>query len=236
MKHGFIEEMIKTGNKGSAHDFVKAKGSNLQSAILLIGPTGSGKTPLGDYLEKHGFFGIRCVHFDFGANLRGIARKRIRPLCLSASDFDIIKQLIKSGGLLVERDLHIAKCILEEFIRFNKIKGNDILVLNGLPRHEGQAVAVGAIVDIKLVVSLCCKAGMVLARIRKNSGGDREGRIDDSKTLIAHKMRIFRTRTLRLVDYYRGKGVKVISINVTEGSTPAAILSVIDKYKMCFRD
>jgi len=36
-------------------------------AILLIGPTGSGKTPLGDWLQAYGFCGHRCHRFDFGA-------------------------------------------------------------------------------------------------------------------------------------------------------------------------
>ena len=40
---------------------------------LLVGPTGLGKTPPGDELERRGFLGRRCVHLDFGANLRRIA-------------------------------------------------------------------------------------------------------------------------------------------------------------------
>jgi hypothetical protein len=39
-------------------------------AILPLGPTGSGKTPLGDYLEERGLFGRRCVHFDFGEKFK----------------------------------------------------------------------------------------------------------------------------------------------------------------------
>ncbi|MCX7427258.1 MAG: hypothetical protein NTW96_16720 [Planctomycetia bacterium] len=43
-------------------------------AMLLLGPTGSGKTPLGDLLERRGLGGRRCVHFDFGAHLRRIVK------------------------------------------------------------------------------------------------------------------------------------------------------------------
>ncbi len=51
----------------------------IPKAILLLGPTGSGKTPLGQALEKKGLAGRRCVHFDFGANLREIAGLKRRP-------------------------------------------------------------------------------------------------------------------------------------------------------------
>ena len=40
------------------------------SAILLLGPTGSGKTPLGELMERRGFGGRRCRHFDLGDRLR----------------------------------------------------------------------------------------------------------------------------------------------------------------------
>ena len=45
-------------------------------AILLLGPTGSGKTPLGAALEEHGVCGRQCLHFDFGENLRACAEGR----------------------------------------------------------------------------------------------------------------------------------------------------------------
>jgi hypothetical protein len=45
---------------------------NSLPALLLLGPTGAGKTPLGDWLEAHGLWGRPCHHFDFGANLRAV--------------------------------------------------------------------------------------------------------------------------------------------------------------------
>ena len=41
-------------------------------ALLLVGPTGSGKTPLGNWLEQNGLRGVRAHHFDFGTNLRRV--------------------------------------------------------------------------------------------------------------------------------------------------------------------
>ena len=42
-------------------------------AILLLGPTAAGKTPLGQLFADRGLWGRPCVHFDFGENLRRIA-------------------------------------------------------------------------------------------------------------------------------------------------------------------
>ena len=42
-------------------------------AVVLLGPTGSGKTPLGEWLEAKGLGGRRCHHFDFGTRLRRVA-------------------------------------------------------------------------------------------------------------------------------------------------------------------
>ena len=48
--------------------------ANQINTILLIGPTGSGKTPFGDYLEQHGIADRACLHFDFGSSLRSAAQ------------------------------------------------------------------------------------------------------------------------------------------------------------------
>ncbi len=39
-------------------------------SILLLGPTGVGKSPLGDVIAQHGLFGRLCHQFDFGSELR----------------------------------------------------------------------------------------------------------------------------------------------------------------------
>ena len=194
------------------------------TAILLIGPTGSGKTPLGDFLEKSGFAGQRCVHFDFGRNLRRVVGLKARPSFLCAGDFNIVKNVLKSGALLAEDEFHIARDILEDFMRRKKVAPDDILVLNGLPRHVGQAKAIAALVRVKLVINLKCSPAVVVARIRLNAGGDRVGRVDDSLALVRRKLRIFRARTIPLLDHYKAKRVKVINITVARESMPAGIV------------
>jgi adenylate kinase family enzyme len=50
--------------------------SERHHAMLLLGPTGSGKTPLGRQIERRGLGGQMFVHFDFGENLRRIVAQQ----------------------------------------------------------------------------------------------------------------------------------------------------------------
>ena len=47
-----------------------SNGSTRHRALLLLGPTASGKTPLGKLIEERGLWDFRWVHFDFGAQMR----------------------------------------------------------------------------------------------------------------------------------------------------------------------
>jgi adenylate kinase family enzyme len=201
---------------------------NQQPAILILGPTGSGKTPLGMYLEKRGLNGRKCEHFDFGSCLRRLAACRKRPLFLSRREYRIVKEVLASGALLPDRDFGIARKILCEFIRRRNLASKSLVVLNGMPRHVGQARDVAGIVDVRMVVNLVCTSGTVMSRIRSDSGGDRRGRVDDSVLLVGRKLRIFRRNTLPLIGYYRRRGVKVRKIVVAEDITPAVIRKMLE--------
>ncbi len=82
------------------------------NAMLLIGPTGVGKTPLGRFLEQNKFRGRKCVHFDFGENLRDIAASTVPDEYLSKKDVETVACAINSGALLENEDFHIVKSIL----------------------------------------------------------------------------------------------------------------------------
>jgi len=186
----------------------------LQPAILLLGPTGSGKTPLGEYLEANGLCGKRCVHFDFGAGLRAFASGNDIPPGLSQADVEHVKSLLATGGLLEDDKFHIAQAVLSQFLLLRGLKPADVVVLNGLPRHVGQANGVCAVVDVRLVVVLECSADVVLRRISTDAGGDREGRKDDERRLVAEKIRIFTERTMPLLDHYRARHVRIHAVHV----------------------
>jgi adenylate kinase len=196
-------------------------------AILLLGPTGSGKTPLGDLLERRGFWDRGCHHFDFGANLRDIvARGRIDER-ISAGDIGLLRDVLQSGTLLEDRDFPLAARILDRFITDRPVGDGDWLVLNGLPRHTGQAKALERVLHVEVVICLECSPDVVLARIGSNAGGDRLERQDDDPQAVARKLAIFSARTAPLAEHYRELGARVVTVPVTSATRPEEILGTL---------
>lgn len=86
-------------------------------AIVLLGPTGAGKTPLGAWLEAKGLWGRRCLHFDFGASLRERAGKGAGPGPLTPAQRRFLVAVLTRGALLEDRHFPIARRLLEDFLR-----------------------------------------------------------------------------------------------------------------------
>ena len=189
-------------------------------ALLLIGPTGSGKTPLGSYLAQRGVFDTRCFHFDFGEELRTIIRTGRLPSPLTRKDYDYIEQVLSCGALLENETFYIAEAILRSFISKNSITKNDLIILNGLPRHLGQAEDVNRIVTIEFIFNLSCSPEVLKDRIMLNTGKDRTGRTDDSHKEIENKIALFNRRTAPLLDFYKNRGVTLYSHEIALNTTP----------------
>jgi len=201
---------------------------NRYRAILLLGATGSGKTPLGMLCEREGLWKRRCLHFDFGEQLRKADRDQQAGLYLSEDDITIISSSLKTGRLLEKEEFHIAEKIFRHFIEKKRAGKDFIVVMNGLPRHLSQAEDVDKLVDIQMLVYLDGSPEVIRRRIAQNSGGDRAGRIDDSLPEVECKLRLFEQRTLPLVSYYSGRGVRVERITVTVKSSPQDIRRQIE--------
>lgn len=184
------------------------------TALLLLGPTGVGKTPLGLELEDRGLWGRRCVHFDFGANLRKGAEGDLPEELLGNDERTFLERVIKSGALLEDDQFPIARKILNHFLLERRVDDAALIVLNGLPRHAGQAAAVESIVAVRAVITLTCEAATVLERIRTNAGGDRGERSDDDPASIRRRLATYAERTQPLVDYYRLRSVCIIQLPV----------------------
>jgi adenylate kinase len=192
----------------------------LTRAILLLGSTGVGKSPLGGQIEQKGIRGKKCFHFDFGHELRSIAEQNLPPEGFKGADLSFISDVLYKGLLLENEHFHIAEKIVNHFLRGNDVSEEDILILNGLPRHTDQAKDMAGIVAVESVVLLQCEPEEVYKRIELNSGGDRAGRLDDSLDMIRNKLEIFNARTAPLIDYYSKKGCDVLKVRVTAASTP----------------
>jgi adenylate kinase family enzyme len=185
-------------------------------ALLLVGPTGSGKTPLGCLLEN----GRRCLHFDFGENLRRLVTRGQPDHVVSADDLRFLRDLLARGVLLEDQDFPVAERIVRSFLRERSAAHGTVIVLNGLPRHVGQAQALAGLLDVRVVVHLRCVAETVFARIAGNAGGDRHGRTDDSLEAVRQKLAVFERRTAPLVDWYRASHARIVEIEVTDRMTP----------------
>jgi len=180
------------------------------AAILLLGPTGSGKSPLGDTLAERGLHGRRCAHFDFGAQLRAAVSGE-SPAELDEAHIAFLHDVLERGALLEDEQFHIAETILRAFLDAHP---GQLVVLNGLPRHIGQARDVDGIVRVEAVVELACSPETVLERIRTNAGGDRSGRTDDTLDAVRRKLALYAERTEPLVEHYRAEGAKAVVIEV----------------------
>ncbi len=197
----------------------------MHKAILLIGPTGSGKSPLGDCLQAHGVDGRRCWHFDFGANLRAVAAGGLGGF--TEDEVAFVKEVLEAGALLENETFYLAKKILTVFEQANAISSKDLLVLNGLPRHVGQAEAMADLVNVVAVVELDCTPEIVFERLRLDSGGDRAERSDDQLELVRKKLAVFENRTRPLIAYYRELGGMLIRIEVAVSTQPADMIDTV---------
>jgi adenylate kinase len=198
-------------------------------SILLIGPTGSGKTPLGDLMSANGLWGRQCHHFDFGARLRGVAKLQPGDELFSDQEIALVKTVLSGGALLEDQQFFLAEKILNSFLQKSGARAEDLLVLNGLPRHVGQAAAMDALVDIRHVISLSCTPETVYARIKADSGGDRSRRIDDDLEAVGRKLQIFSERTSPLLLHYSRAGATIHEVQVGVTTTADHVIAGINK-------
>lgn len=184
-----------------------------------MGPTGSGKTPLGALLEERGLAATECRHFDFGAWLRRVDSGDFCSPRLTDEDLATVAASLRGGTLLENEHFHIARDLFLDFLTGTGPETR--IVMNGLPRHFGQAHDVATLVEMHLAIHLRCTPDVVAARIDRDTGGDRAVRTDDSDEEVARKLRLFEDRTAPLLDHYRVQGVEIAEIDVTTTMTPA---------------
>lgn len=203
-------------------------------AILIVGATGSGKTPLGDRLEMSGLCGHPCEHFDFGRELRAAAADGCQPnSALTPDEVAFVRGVLRRNELLDDEHFSVALKLLQRFLASRRPlpeAATSIIVLNGLPRHIGQVRGISPLVDVRLVVHLDCPPDVAWARIQANIGGERDGRDDDSPESVRSKQELFRKHTLPLLDYYRGTGAAVVVLPVDSKTTPDEVIDRIRGY------
>lgn len=196
-------------------------------AILLLGPTGSGKSPLGEHLAKHGYSGRRCMHFDFGEHLRRARLSGPQPTHFSAADISVIARVLDDGALLEDDQFQIAAGIYRLFAETAELAPDDLVILNGLPRHSSQAEDMDALVEVQLLIVLQCTPEVVRERIQRNTGADRTHRADDSPKEIARKLELYEARTQPLVNYYEKRGADIRTVEIGPSTLPEQIYDML---------
>jgi adenylate kinase len=196
---------------------------------LLLGPTGSGKTPLGEEIERRGLHGRRCVHFDFGANLRSIVADPGSWEMLKPAERESVRTSLATGALFEDGDMPLIMKIVERFAERRDLGPDSLLILNGLPRHRSQAEGLAGVVGVERVIRLEAAAAVVRERLRLDTGGDRAMRADDSLEGIERRLADFRERTLPLIDYFRQRGVQVLVIPVTVVMSAGEMFEIISR-------
>ena len=197
-------------------------------AILLIGPTGSGKTPLGELLEQRGLAGRACRHFDFGDRMRRIVAAELAVPELTPAEQTFLAGVLERGVLLEDEHFPIAGKVLRAFLTEGARDRQATVILNGLPRHVGQADSVDAIVHVTGVIELTCTPQVVLERIRRDTGGDRSRRTDDTDTAVRAKLETFRLRTAPLLDHYRRREATIQTIEANADTTAEEVWCAIE--------
>ena len=201
---------------------------------MLLGPTGTGKSPLGGQIEKNGIRGKRCFHFDFGHELRSLAERDSAPNGFREKELSFIRNVLEKGVLLENKHFPLAEKIVHHFLYRNEVSEEHMLILNGLPRHVDQAKNMNRIVAVQRLVVLQCEPGEIYKRIEKNTGRDRDGRTDDQFDMVRKKLETFNLRTAPLVKYYSAAGCKIITVNITATTTPQkAYDAFVAAYDVC---
>lgn len=146
---------------------------------------------------------------------------------LTGEDIRTIIHVVTSNALLENSQFYIAEALLRSFLARHNAGGQDMVVLNGLPRHVDQARDAEDLVRIELALVLECTEDVVRERIALNSGGDRAKRRDDSDREVAKKLHLYRERTEPLIAYFSGKRIPIIRLNVTPKSRPEDHITAI---------
>ena len=184
-------------------------------AVLLMGPPGAGKSPLGEALERR----TGWVHFDFGAQLRRIA-SGANDHGLAPAERNFVRGLVEADALFPEDWFALAHRIAADFLDRNKAAPG--FVLNGLPRRADQARGLVDLFAVTLVVVLDCPADVAASRVaRRRAGGtlDHAGRQDDAPERLAHRCALYDRHAGELCAHYRSTGVAVLTLPVGEDST-----------------
>ena len=174
-------------------------------------------------MQQRGILGRRCHHFDFGQELRNIAALQEPSPEFNPDEQEFIRDVLENGRFLEDEHFPLAEKIFRRFLAERGWEKPDLIILNGLPRHAGQARDMERLVTITHLLALECCAEDVCARIEKNTGRDRTHRTDDGEEMIREKLALYHSRTAPLMEYYSAKGCSLATLRVDAAASSESL-------------
>ncbi len=195
--------------------------------IIILGPQGSGKGTQAELLAKK----FKLEHIDMGSYLREVARLNT-PLGKEINEIINIKKELVSDKIL-------KKVIGIKLKELPREKG---IVFDGVPRNKNQLdylekviIEVGREINLVITINLSeaesiqrianrrvcshCKKVYILGKdeeaktgICSRCGGKVIQRIDDTPEGVKKRLKIFKDKTLPIINYYQKQG-KIVKIN-----------------------
>lgn len=173
--------------------------------LLMIGPPGSGKGTQAVRIAEH--FGI--THISSGDLLR-------RHIADGTTTGQTVAEYIRRGDLVPDS---IVMDILRKPVEVASREGG--YVLDGFPRTVQQAeaaylIAKGLGASVQAAVCLAVPKEELIRRLLARA--EEAGRVDDTRDVIEHRLRVFDELTLPLLDYYAHRE-RLVTVN---GARPIA--------------
>ena len=184
--------------------------SSKKPAILILGAPGSGKGTQGAVLAQI----PRFYHYSSGDVFRQLDTRT-----------DLGRKFVeysKQGELVPdELTIQLWASHMKDLVTSHRYKPDiDILVLDGIPRNQDQAMMLEKHVEIHQVFLLSCPDRDELAR-RLRKRALKEQRLDDaSEVVIQHRIKTYEDETKPILDYY-GEDLQCV-VDATQ--SPAKVL------------
>lgn len=160
---------------------------------ILLGPPGAGKGTQAKFLAAH----LDVPHVSTGDLLRSAVRDGTE-LGRKAKSYMVAGELVPDGLIL---DL-----VRETLEAGGAPRG---CILDGYPRNRVQAEALDGMLGevgqrLGRVIRLVVPDDVLIRRIAGRAAD--EGRSDDAEETVRNRLRVYRSQTEPLVEYYEGRG------------------------------
>ena len=199
-------------------------------AILLLGHSNSGKSPVGEALARTFSTSTnRLKHLDFGEHLRRTMAGSF-DAGLLGDEMAYLREVM-NGRLLDDDHFSIARKVILRFLSVHDLNHGGTVVLNGMPRHAGQARDVRDMgVDVRLVIVLECSPEIAWQRKCASERGqgheDRGTRDDRGRDVFERRVASYGQETAPLISWYSDAGVAVVRAAIDVDTTPESVVEL----------